>query len=366
MSRRGSTTFRCILLCASFELKLTDCCTCLQQFGHTPWCPHAGSYPHFSLTFEELDNLVNIYLDPSQNVTRGLRAPAAVGGLICPYLAAAQGLPSGGLSNHFQDFIALHVDHHNRANRVMEDATHGLQTVSAATSAFSSFLTSYGGSSESYYNPNAGILQPHARHLAVGFLVGSPQSAHAGFSHGTNFGGHPFLSQLPHGRNAQGSYGNVHLHPMNFSRNGHINVRRTRHGDILSTPQRTTQVSSLERAQMNEPVHDYCSWASPSVLGQIPNQVFRGDQIGWAAACSHIEPWTRGVYPPQISYETSSHSWAWVPSVTNQGQRAMRNVALNTYHEGQVFGALRPTASLPGFSEQASEGAYAWVISRSQ
>lgn len=334
------------------------------QFGHTPWCPHQGSNEHFSLTFEELDNFANGHLDPLQNIIHGLTAPAMGSGQICPYLVAAQSLPLGVPLNHVGDFIALHVDHFHGANRDMRDTSNGLQAASA-TSASSSLLTSYGGPSQSY-NPNGRFSQPSARHLTLGFLVGSSQSAHAGSSQGTSVGGHSGhpSGQLPHIRNAQGSYGNPHPHPMNLSRNRYVNTRRTRHGDILPITQRTLQVYSSQRVQMSEPVRDYRPWATPNSLGQSANQVFLVDAVGdWATDGSHIDPWTRGVFPPQISYGTSSHWWAWLPPETNHGQRAIPNMASNSYHEGRFFGAPRPAASLAGFSEQALEGSYAWVFS---
>eukprot|EP00250_Pteridium_aquilinum_P000741 c10898_g1_i1 orf=447-1811(-) len=343
------------------------------HFSPAPWCPHQGSFAQFSLTFEELDNFSNGYVDLRQ----GTRVSSSVG-QICPYLAA-QGLSLGGPSPHADDFLGLHIGQHHRSSRNMRRAAsfhstqrnYGQQQASATSG---SMPTSYEGSSQSY-SPVGGFLQPsNNRQHTLGFLVGSPQSVHAGVSQGTSMNSGRIFGQPPLIQSTQGINSNAHphshSHSVNSSRNGFVSSRRTRQSEIPSTPQRASQGSSSEVGwTATEPVHDYTTpLVASNTMGQTSSPLVGGDALGWAAATdSQVDSWTSGMYVPQPSMAGSNHWW-WVPTGNSHGQRLVANPAPNSYHhEGQFFGTglfPRPRAApVAGFSEQPAEGSYTWGYS---
>eukprot|EP00250_Pteridium_aquilinum_P019815 c24584_g1_i2 orf=495-1547(+) len=338
------------------QLRCSNAVTIFTSFSHTPWCPHQASFGHISLTFEELNNFANGYLDLPQNVVHGLQVPAISGGHICPYLVGAQNVHLGTPSNHIENFLALHADYLDSASNHsrMRDASHGQRTRLALPASNGSW-TSYGGPSQSYTH-NGPFLQPNFRHRTFGFLMESPQSAHAGFSQGTNHGG--LSNQLLHSQIDQRMYRNAHPHPTSLSRSGQTNTRRTRHGDASRNSRRISHISPSERAQINEPVHGYHSWAGLYPAGQSPSRVLHVDGVNRMSGSSHRE-----VSYPHISYGMPAHWWAWVPPETNHIQRAVRNMAPYAYYEGQFNNASRPTPSMARFSERTSEGPYTWVFS---
>lgn len=340
------------------------------HFSPAPWCPHQGSFAQFSLTFEDLDIFSNGYVDLRQ----GSRVSGSVG-QICPYLAA-QGLSLGGPSPQTEDFLGLHIGQHHRSSRNSRRAAgfhstqrnYGQQQASATSS---SIPTSYEGSSQSY-NPVGGFLQPNSnRQHTLGFLVGSPQSIHAGVSQGTSVSTGQIFGQLPLIRNTQGINSNTHprSHSVNSSRNGFVSSRRTRQSEIPSTPQRASQGTSSEVAwTATESVHEYTPLVASSTMGQASSPLVGGDALGWAATDNQVDPWATGMYVPQPSIGGSSHWWAWVPPGNSHGQRLVASTAPNNYHhEGQFFGTglfPRPRAApVAAFSEQPAEGSYTWGYS---
>lgn len=293
------------------------------QVSHTPWCPHQGSYGHISLTFEELHNFANGYLNPLQNATHRVQVPAISVGHIGPYLVGMHNIPLGRPLIHMEDTIALQMNYVDRVSNHIgtRGASHGPQGGSVA---FNGSWTSYGGSSES--NTHNGLFtQPNFTHLSLGFLVGSPQSAQAGYAN---------------------------LHPMGFFRSGQAHTRRTRHIDAFQTTQRTTHISPSERRQMSEPVHGNGSFYSS---GQSLNRAYHGDRMNWAAESSQMEAF--------YSYGVPAHWWAWVPHETIS---AMRNMAPSThpYHEGQFRSSSASSRSPPSMagSLEHSSGPHNWVF----
>lgn len=336
------------------------------ELSHTPWCPHQGSYAHFLLTLEEIENIGNLYLDPMVNLRQGSRA--SVAGHVCPYLAA-QGLSLGGPSHRVEDFLTLQIGHHSARNTrraaSFSSSHRSRWQQQPVMSAFGSMSTSYEGPSHSYI-PRENFLQlsPN-RHHTAGFF-GTPSSLQAGTNQGPTHSGEPgqFVSQSSHSHSAHGMQGSPQFLLSSTSRNGGSGHRRPRHSGIGSNhSQRTNQVSSSEQGWMHERAHEYGSWGPPNALGQSPNQLLAVDGRGWATE-NNGDSWTRGIYAPQGLYGTSSQWWAWVPPGNTHGQRGTPTMVPSAYHDGQFFGAglfPTPTATSQGFSDHISEGGYAWM-----